>query len=244
MNISSDRVSFTWLDGSEVNLTCTVELSQILDVTVTLNIEWIGPAGFIANNTAEISNSNYEIYNSTISLNSFRREQAGDYNCTASVSSSSPFLRSSSHYDTKKLNYGELIPMLSHTSQQIFYYLHACYTAFVEISEDRYYPAVGENYTLSCSLSGINVTSFRWIKNGTSMITYGQILSFSQLNLSDAGQYICKVMESRKPWNNSTNIVFKSVYLFNYNYYTNFTMHNKVCVCSSSPNISTINYKE
>ena len=121
MNISSDRVSFTWLDGSEVNLTCTVELSQKLDVTVTLNIEWIGPAGFIANNTAEISNSNDEIYNSTISLNTFRREQAGDYNCTATVSSSSSFLRSSSHYSTKKINYCELIPIIIMTLKIYIY---------------------------------------------------------------------------------------------------------------------------
>ena len=123
MNISSDQVSFTWLDGSEVNLTCTVELSQKLDVTVNLNIKWIGPAGFIANNIVEISNSNDEIYNSTISLNSFRREQAGDYNCTATVSSSSPFLRSSSHYDTKTINYGELIPIIIMTLKIYIIYL-------------------------------------------------------------------------------------------------------------------------
>ena len=97
---------------------------------VTLNIEWTGPAGFIANDTPEISMSNDEIYNSTISLNSFRREQVGDYYCTATVSSSSPFLRSSSHYSTKKINYGKLIPVYCdinmtiklYTSHQIFYY--------------------------------------------------------------------------------------------------------------------------
>ena len=77
---------------------------------VILNIEWTGPAGFIGNNTAEINRSDDEIYNSTISLNSFRREQAGDYNCTATVSSSSLFLRSSSKYAIKKIKYyGKII---------------------------------------------------------------------------------------------------------------------------------------
>ena len=81
---------------------------------MTLNIEWTGPAGFKANNTEEISMSNDEIYNSTISLNSFRREQAGDYNCTATVSSSSPFLKSSSKYAIKKIKYyGKIISLAS-----------------------------------------------------------------------------------------------------------------------------------
>ena len=81
---------------------------------MTLNIEWTGPAGFIANNIAEINRSDDEIYNSTISLNSFQREQAGDYNCTATVSSFSPFLRSSSKYAIKKIKYyGKIISIAS-----------------------------------------------------------------------------------------------------------------------------------
>ena len=59
------------------------------------------------------------------------------------------------------------------------------------------------------------MTSFRWIKNGSSIMSDGKILFFSSLTLSDAGQYICDVIEDMNSYYNSTNIVLKSEYLIN-----------------------------
>ncbi len=59
----------------------------------------------------------------------------------------------------------------------------------------------GQNCTLVCSVSGIGSSNptitYRWIKNnGTAPIQVGgnsNMLVFSSLRLSDAGQYTCQV---------------------------------------------------
>ena len=78
--------------GSTVILTCTVELSPFVDVPVTVNTVWTGPAGFTTTNTTWpiVGNSTTHICTTTIS--SFRREQSGAYACTVTISSTSPFL--------------------------------------------------------------------------------------------------------------------------------------------------------
>ena len=44
------------------------------------------------------------------------------------------------------------------------------------------------------------------------VIVDNQILSFFPLHLSDAGQYICEVLVDNLTYNNSTDILIKSMY--------------------------------
>ena len=70
--------------GSTLTLICTVELSPVIDVPVTVNTEWTGPDGFITTNTAQRMGST-TTYTSTAIVSSFGRYQSGDYTCTATV---------------------------------------------------------------------------------------------------------------------------------------------------------------
>ena len=70
--------------GSTVTLTCTVELSPAVDVPVTVNTEWTGPAKFTNTGTAQRM-ENTTTYTSTAMVSSFGRDQSGVYNCTAAV---------------------------------------------------------------------------------------------------------------------------------------------------------------
>ena len=74
--------------GSTVTLTCSVELSPV-DVPVNVTIVWAGPAMFRTDDTVT---ENTITYTSMAIINSFGRDQSGDYNCSAIVFSVSPFL--------------------------------------------------------------------------------------------------------------------------------------------------------
>ena len=73
--------------GSTVTLTCTVKLSPAVDVPVTVNTVWTGPAGFSTTNTAQVMAGSTTTYTSTALVSSFGRAQSGNYTCTATVSS-------------------------------------------------------------------------------------------------------------------------------------------------------------
>ena len=80
--------------GSDVTLTCTVELtmSPAMDVPVTVNTVWTGPDRFMVTNTAQPVMGSTTTYTSTAMVTSFGRDQSGVYTCTANVSSTSSLL--------------------------------------------------------------------------------------------------------------------------------------------------------
>ncbi len=78
--------------GTTVTLTCTVELSPLVDVAVNISTVWSGPAGFMAMTTAQSVIGSNTTYSSTAMISSFGREQSGDYNCITTISSTSPYL--------------------------------------------------------------------------------------------------------------------------------------------------------
>ena len=96
MTITSDPVSPIRPVGSDVTLTCTVELSPTVDVPVTVNTVWTGPDGFMTTNTAQPITGSTTTYTSRAMVRLFGRNQSGVYICRATVSSSSPFLMNSS----------------------------------------------------------------------------------------------------------------------------------------------------
>ena len=70
---------------------------------------------------------------------------------------------------------------------------HPTITVTVAVSGDGT-PTAGQSYTLTCSVSGASVTTYQWRKDGS--VLQGEtteMLSFSPLRLSDAGQYTCEV---------------------------------------------------
>ena len=95
MTVTSDPASPIQPIGSAVTLICTVELSPAVDVPVTVNTVWTGPAGFSTTNTAQAMAGSTTTYTSTVVVGSFGRDQSGEYSCTAMVSSLSPFLTDS-----------------------------------------------------------------------------------------------------------------------------------------------------
>ena len=57
--------------GSSINLSCTVELSPLVDVLVTVSTEWTGLAGFMISNAAQpVMGSPTATYTSTAMVNS------------------------------------------------------------------------------------------------------------------------------------------------------------------------------
>ena len=98
VTLTSDPLSPVWPVGANVTLTCTVELSLAVDVPVTVNVHLSDPAGSpLITTTTSVSGSNY----TTIAMvNSFGREESGNYTCTADITSSSLFFTKSGSKST------------------------------------------------------------------------------------------------------------------------------------------------
>ena len=91
--LTSDPLSPIRPIGSNVTLTCTIELSLLVNVPVTVNTEWTGPDGFMTTNIAQRVNiGSTTTYTSKATVFSFRRTHSGKYICSAAITSLSPFL--------------------------------------------------------------------------------------------------------------------------------------------------------
>ena len=71
-------------------------------------------------------------------------------------------------------------------------------------------PTAGQNYTLTCSVSGASVTNYQWRKNSTMVSETGPTLSFYALRLSDAGQYTCEVTVNSMTLTDDVDVVIIS----------------------------------
>jgi hypothetical protein len=72
--------------GASVTLTCAVELSPVVDVPVTVNTEWTGPADvmFMPANPVPAVMVNITTYVSTVSVGA---AETGSYSCQATITS-------------------------------------------------------------------------------------------------------------------------------------------------------------
>ena len=85
VSVTSDTPSSIEPDKSNVTLNCTVDLDPSVDVSVTVNTEWTGPAS-VGSIPSPVTNVvNLTRYTGTITVTSFGRSQSGVYNCTATV---------------------------------------------------------------------------------------------------------------------------------------------------------------
>ena len=107
-------------DGSSHNLVCTVELSPLLDVPVTVNTVWTGPAGFMTTNTAQPVMGSTTAYISTANISSFGRDQSGNYTCKATVEIMSSFFAESMGYASSKITAGKIMIILYEGSSLSF----------------------------------------------------------------------------------------------------------------------------
>jgi hypothetical protein len=72
--------------GSDVTLTCAVELSPAVDVPVTVNTVLTRPDGFMRTSTAQPVMGSTTSYAATFMISSFGRSDSGLYACGAVVS--------------------------------------------------------------------------------------------------------------------------------------------------------------
>ena len=105
VSVTSDPVSPIRPIGSTVTLTCTVVLSTSVDVSVTTMLTGPGIGGNV-NRVAQRMGSTTN-YISTFMVNSFGRDQSGDYSCIATVTPASPFFTSNSAMGTLRVTVGE-----------------------------------------------------------------------------------------------------------------------------------------
>ena len=84
------------VEGHPLNLTCSVELSEAVDIAVTVNTVWSGPSGTQFTTTTSVATRmTATTYTSTATLSSVGTSDSGEYICTATVSSTSPFFSDS-----------------------------------------------------------------------------------------------------------------------------------------------------
>ena len=69
--------------GSNVTLTCNIQLDPSVDSTVMVNSTWIGPGGKLYNGTA--SKKNGSPYQNILTLVSLKVSDVGVYNCSVPV---------------------------------------------------------------------------------------------------------------------------------------------------------------
>ena len=74
--------------GSDVTLTCTVDLDPAVDVPVIVNTEWTGPDN-VAIYQSYVVMENLTRYVSTVNVSSFGRGQSGNYTCSVDIDVSS-----------------------------------------------------------------------------------------------------------------------------------------------------------
>ena len=97
MSITSNKVSPIRPIGSDVTLTCTVELSPLVDVPVIVTTVWMGPNGFRTTlRTSQPEMGSNTSYTSAVTVGTFGRMQSGQYTCAAQVISS----KNSQYYTT------------------------------------------------------------------------------------------------------------------------------------------------
>lgn len=87
--ITSTPVSPIRPVGSAVTLTCTMDLSPLVDIPVAMTAQFSGPAGVAIIPVTRSVMENATRYTSTVMVRSFGRNQSGEYTCMANVESNS-----------------------------------------------------------------------------------------------------------------------------------------------------------
>ena len=191
-------------EGTSQTLNCTATLSPSVDTDITVSVQWTAP-DISSSDRINISHpSNTESpFISTLTLSPLTRDDAGNYGCQVTATSSSPYITESSP--------GESEPQsLTVTGVCVC----VCVCRFTKdnglcCSPLSVLPApnvtisfpgdsiAGQNYSINCSASvvpGLVVEPLVEIESSTSTLAAGNSSvehTFSPLKTSDGGEYTC-----------------------------------------------------
>ena len=92
VTVTIDQNSSTVSGGTNLTLTCVIELLPEVDTNITLNINWTGPVGdpLPGSSTSRLMAGMPTRYQSILTVNAVNASQFGNYSCTATLNSDPP----------------------------------------------------------------------------------------------------------------------------------------------------------
>ena len=187
--------------GTSQTLNCTATLPASVDTDITVSVQWTGPNISSSDRITVSHPSNTESpFISTLTLSPLTRDDAGNYDCQVTATSSSPYITESSP--------GESEP-------QSLTVTGVCVCVFARrFTKDNCSPlsvlpapnvtisfsgssTAGENYSIKCSANvvpGLVIEPLMEIDFSNSTLAAGNSLvehTFSLLKTSDGGEYTC-----------------------------------------------------
>ncbi|KAL5486438.1 hypothetical protein EMCRGX_G018913 [Ephydatia muelleri] len=176
INITAVALSQVIAIGSNITLTCNIQLDPSVDSNVTVNRTWTGPAGTSLGGSAP--NKNGSIYQTTLSLISLKTTDVGIYTCSMTVSAVVPqFIVQTTVSGTIQVS-AQAVNITASGS-----------------------PVAGQMYTLTCTgalvgnASIVSTTMWRnavgGVPTGNDITVSGGTLTFNPLRTSHGGQYTC-----------------------------------------------------
>ena len=103
------------------------------------------------------------------------------------------------------------LTLVSHHNNIIVHYYYYVLSDVIILREDRATPILGGQYEINCSVYNTSTTTFQWKKDGTILpIIREQLLSFSELHLSNAGRYTCFATIDATTYNSSIDLTLQS----------------------------------
>ena len=81
MSVHSDSHNHVFYDHSPT-LTCTVEMSSVVTVPLSMTVVWKGPAGTVVTSPIRPEMKSFMLYTSSSILTSVDSADSGEYTCT------------------------------------------------------------------------------------------------------------------------------------------------------------------
>ena len=212
------------VEGHPLSLTGTIKLSESLNIAVTVNTVWSGPPGTQFTTTTSVATRmTATTYTSTATISSVETSDSGEYTCTATVSSTSPFLTDSENMQGPIsiavgmlqlcFKYSPLSVCSSFASFVSFPFPIASLSASITSSGNN---TDGELYQLTCTstldgYTGALIPSFQWTGPPDDMVitvgsggdtrmvlpedtSFSSVLQFNPLRVTHEGSYTCEVV--------------------------------------------------
>ena len=201
-NVSISVPNTTLHAGSTADLTCNVTLASEIDVNVMLNVTWLQGSTSVATNTTLIPPP----HTSFTSILTSSPLSAADKNftCSAKIFPTKQFLEESpirSASETLEIKSECTIFSCctehNYCNDQSWHYVDPTINVTITPSSKQI-PNVGDVFNITCTALGLEGVdpkyAYRWIRDsGEPIFQNGSTISFSSLELSNAGKYTCEV---------------------------------------------------